>query len=88
MAIDKKRLLNVIDNKDLTQEVLADMLGMSRSTFYRKMQREGESFSVKEIQDMVEKIPLTTEEAISIFFPKKVAFTQLVTVEEAEKQKT
>ena len=51
-----------------TQEAIADTIGMNRSTFYRKMKNMGNTFTVGQMKKMVDAIPLSTEEAINIFF--------------------
>lgn len=51
-----------------TQEAIADTIGMNRSTFYRKMKNMGNTFTVEQMKKMVDAIPLSTEEAINIFF--------------------
>ncbi|MBE5976880.1 MAG: XRE family transcriptional regulator [Paenibacillaceae bacterium] len=52
----------------ITQEAIADAIGMSRCTFYRKMKRRGDTFTVEEMNKIVKIIPLSREEAITIFF--------------------
>lgn len=51
-----------------TQEAIADAIGMNRCTFYRKMKRKGNTFTVEEMNNIVKAIPLSKEEAIQIFF--------------------
>lgn len=51
-----------------TQEAIADSIGMDRSTFYRKMKRKGNTFTVAEMNGMVKNIPLSKEDAVTIFF--------------------
>jgi hypothetical protein len=51
-----------------TQEAIADSIGMDRSTFYRKMKRMGNTFTVAEMNGMVKSIPLSKEDAVTIFF--------------------
>ncbi|WP_442855568.1 helix-turn-helix domain-containing protein [Clostridium sp. Marseille-P2415] len=52
----------------ITQEAMADAIGMSRCTFYRKMKRKGNTFTVEEMNNIVKTIHLSKEEAVSIFF--------------------
>ncbi|MGT2951630.1 phage repressor protein [Streptococcus cuniculi] len=70
--VDISKLKGKIVEKNTTQEVLADEIGINRSTFYRKM-KQGGTFSVKEANDIVLSLGLSDEEALSIFFNKKVA---------------
>ena len=57
-----------IVEKGTTQEAVADAIGVDRSTFYRKMKRSGNTFTVEEMNKMVRHIPLSKDEAIAIFF--------------------
>lgn len=54
----------------LTQEAVADAIGVSRCTFYRKMKRKGNTFTVEEMNKIMKMIPLTKEEAARIFFAR------------------
>lgn len=51
------------------------MIGVNRSTFYRKLKGEGKGFSVEEAQKITAVVPLSGEEAVQIFFGNKVAKT-------------
>lgn len=61
------KLKGLIVEKETTQEALADMIGIDRSTFYRKMKNDG-NFLLKEAKDIKEALNLTNEEAVDIFF--------------------
>ena len=61
------KLKGVIVEKSTTQEAVADMIGIDRSTFYRKMKNDG-NFTLKEAKDIKEALQLTNQEAIDIFF--------------------
>ena len=61
------KLKGVIVEKSTTQEAVADMIGIDRSTFYRKMKNDG-NFTLKEAKDIKEALKLTNAEAIDIFF--------------------
>lgn len=68
MVVDTQKLKGKIIEKGTTQEAVADRMGIDRTTFYRKMKKGGSGFTVGEIHKMVEVVPLTKEEAVSIFF--------------------
>lgn len=72
--INVAKLKGAIVENGTTQEELAKELGMNRSTFYRKMKSEG--FTIGEAKKIAEKIPLSDELAIEIFFGRKVALTR------------
>ncbi|MFW6680406.1 XRE family transcriptional regulator [Lacrimispora sp. AGF001] len=63
-----QKLKGKMAESGITQEVIADAIGMSRCTFYRKMKRRGDTFTVEEMNKIVKIIPLSREEAITIFF--------------------
>lgn len=60
------KLRGTIVEKSTTQEAIADLIGIDRSTFYRKMKNDG-NFTLKEAKDIKEALNLTNEEAIDIF---------------------
>lgn len=57
----------IIAEKGKRKIDIARAIGVNPSTFYRKLSSGGASFTVGEIQRMAEFIPLTEEEATSIF---------------------
>jgi transcriptional regulator with XRE-family HTH domain len=56
---------------NITQEELAKLLGKATSTVNRKLQNNGESFTVGEVQKITAALHLTNEEANLIFLPEK-----------------
>lgn len=56
---------------NITQEELAKLIGSSTSTINRKLQKNGESFTVGEVQRITAALHLTNEEARLIFLPEK-----------------
>lgn len=57
----------------LTIETLADMMGINRSTLYRRLNAGGEKISIKEANQLKEILQLTSAEAAEIFFSSNVA---------------
>ena len=70
------RLRGIIVEKGTTQESIADIIGLNRSTFYRKMKKQGD-FSLKEAKAIKSALGLSNQEAIDIFFAEWVAFMLL-----------
>jgi hypothetical protein len=62
-----QKLRGKIVEAGTTQEAVADLIGVDRSTFYRKVKSDGAAFTVGEVHKIVTAIPLTQEEAIEIF---------------------
>lgn len=61
------KLKGKIVERNTTQENVAKLCGIDRTTFYRKMKKGGDDFTVGEIRSMVSGIPLTKDEAMDIF---------------------
>lgn len=70
MRADMQRLREVAKERGLNFENLAAKIGIDRATFYRKVNAEGEKFTIGEVHRMVEESTMTREEAISIFLPE------------------
>lgn len=56
-----------ISEKGIRQEELATVLGIDRSTLYRKLKTGGD-FSIKEATQMAKELNLTASEVNAIFF--------------------
>ena len=69
--IDK--LKDKMDELSITPSMLAEMLGIDASTIYRKFQKNGETFSIGEANQIVKVLNLSEKEAMSIFFASFVA---------------
>ena len=54
-------------------EKLADMIGIDKSTLYRKIGLNGESFTIKEADLIAKALKLTYQEVNDIFFSQFVA---------------
>ena len=67
MRVDTKRLRGAIVGAGYTQERLSEALSIDKSTFSRKMQSEGLSFSIGEMHRMVDILGLSNAEASEIF---------------------
>mgnify|MGYP003297645599 CR=1 FL=1 len=52
---------------------LADMIGINKSTMYRKLDANGESLLISEANAIVQALHLTSDEAMAIFFSQLVA---------------
>ena len=69
--IDKLKA-KIIEN-GITVEVLAEKLNMNRATLYRKIQGKGDSFKIKEADNIAKELKLSGKEASEIFFSQYVA---------------
>lgn len=67
MRVNTDMLRGKIVEHGFTQENVANLIGMDRSTFSRKMKSNALDFSVEEMHKMCEILTLTNEDAREIF---------------------
>lgn len=67
------KLKGKIIEKGLNIGGLAGKMGVDRSTLYRKLNKNGDTLTVKEARLIVEILELSAEEATDIFFKHSVA---------------
>lgn len=60
-------------DKNKNIENLSEIIGINKSTFYRRMNNQGETFSIKEATVLSRELSLTEEEINTIFFAKEIA---------------
>lgn len=71
--VNVNKLRGSIVEHGMSIEMLADKIGMDKSTFYRRMQANGATFTLKEASDIVAALNLTAEEGTRIFFAEEIA---------------
>lgn len=62
------KLRKYMENHNITPARMAEAAGIDISTWYRKMQKSGETFTVKEMNAMIEGAHMDKGEAAEIFF--------------------
>ncbi len=62
------KLKGKIVENEMNITTLAKRMGVDRATLYRKINRDGETFTIKEVNLIVKILNLTTEETMEIFF--------------------
>ena len=67
MTVKVRKIKAKIVELNTTTEAVARDVGIDRATFYRKLQREGKSFTIGEIHRLVKALRLTQQEAVDIF---------------------
>lgn len=71
--INLKEFKKVLKQKNSSIDKIADELSVNRSTIYRKLQNNGESFTIREINLIANNLNLTQEDILNIFFAINVA---------------
>lgn len=77
--LEVKYLVNVlmlkgkVIEKGFTLEKVAENIGIDRSTMSRKLSNAGEDFTIKQADDIVNLLGLSSVEATAIFFSQFVA---------------
>nr|WP_285851716.1 helix-turn-helix transcriptional regulator [Bacillus licheniformis] len=72
-VVNVNKLRGKIVENGMTIGELAKKIGVDRSTFYRKLNSNGETFSIKEANLICTVLGLTSKEATVIFFNQYVA---------------
>ncbi len=67
MRVDIELMRDKMKKAKLTQAEVAEKICVDKSTFSRKMQNQGESFSIGEMHKIVDILDLSKEEAQQIF---------------------
>ena len=73
MYVNIPKLKGKLTEMSMSVEELAEKMGINKATLYRKMANGGLGFSVKDANLIVEILQLTLDEAMAIFFARKVA---------------
>ena len=71
--VNINKLKGKIVENNLSIEKLADVIGVDRSTLYRKINNKGDTITIKEADKIRHALKLSASEAIEIFFGQKVA---------------
>ena len=67
MRTNMDKLRGKMAEKRITQEELAEKIGIDPSTFSRKMKTDGTSFTIGQMHKIADILCLSNTEAISIF---------------------
>ena len=71
--VNSAKLRGKIVENGLTLEKVAKAINLNKSTISRKMNKNGDDFTIKQADDIVKLLNLTAEEATSIFFSQFVS---------------
>ena len=62
--------------KGVSVQEAAEAVGVDQSTFYRKLERQGENFTIIQAQRLVNFLGLSAEDACEIFLNQKLTQTR------------
>ena len=71
--VDIDALKTTISDKGISIDLIAKDLEMDKSTFYRRLNKNGEEFTVREVAKLSEVLGLDAEASNEIFFKNNVA---------------
>lgn len=66
--MDAARLKKALADRNITVEAISVAIGIDPSTYYRKMNSDGETFTLRQAKKIVSELKLSSEEASEIFF--------------------
>lgn len=71
--MNSEKLKEFLREKKIEPEDMATAMEIDLSTWYRKLQRNGETFTVKQMNDIIQYTKMSKPEAAEIFFNEKLA---------------
>lgn len=71
--VNIRKLKAKLVEKDISIIELANILGIDKSTVYRKLNNSGENFTVKDVEKIAKALSLTYDDINHIFFTNVVA---------------
>ena len=71
--VNIRNLKDKLVENDISIIELANIIGVDKSTVYRKLNKSGENFTVKDVEKISKALSLTYEDINDIFFTNVVA---------------
>lgn len=68
------KLKAVLKEKEMSIEEISKVIGIDKSTFYRKLASNGASFTIGEVEKLSKALALSVDDINAIFFSNFVAF--------------
>ena len=68
--VNTDRLKSALQDRNITIEQASEHIGINPSTFYRRISRNGEKFTVSEVGKLADLLKLDSETMNGIFFDK------------------
>lgn len=70
---DVNKLRGKMVEKGISVVELSGKIGIDKTTFYRKINEDGENFTIREAKMIIRELELNKEESIAIFFGQTVS---------------
>ena len=71
--VNLNKLRGKIVENGLNIADLSKKIGIDKATFYRKLNGNGENFSIREVNSMVRELNMKRDEAMDIFFDENIS---------------
>lgn len=71
--VNLNKLRGKIVENGLNIAYLSKRIGIDKATFYRKLNGNGENFTVREVNSMVRELNMKRDEAMDIFFDENIS---------------
>lgn len=72
-SMNTEALKTFMETTGISAKQMANVIGVDISTWYRKLQTNGDSFTIREMNTMIRRCNMSTAEAANIFFNEKLA---------------
>lgn len=67
--MNTKKLKAAIIEQGYSMRQFAEIIDMDRSKFYRRLSRDGDTFTIAEVLSIKDKLNLTPKDVVDIFLP-------------------
>lgn len=71
--VNVQRLKSKMQEKNISVEKASQALGMNSATFYRRIARNGENFTIDEVGKLADLLDMEWGTLLSIFFDRETA---------------
>ena len=71
--VNIERLRTALRDRNVSVEQAAEALGVNPVTFYRRINRNGEKFTISEVDKLADLLNLDSDAVNTIFFDKRLA---------------
>ena len=76
-VVNIERLKTALKAKNITIEQASECIGVNPATFYRRISRNGEKFTVADVEKLADLLKMDSRTMQGIFFDNRLAETQV-----------